>query len=79
MNGLAQLVERLVHLSLRFIHRLLSGIDRVSEQIAAVLNARGVAAVIQLDTLGFQKAAEICEEFVFLDRFHNSKSKVAKE
>ena len=61
----------MIHFNLGLADGLSGGIDRVRKQVAAFLNARGVAAVIQLNPFRFEKGAEVSEELVFLDGFHS--------
>ena len=72
MNRLAELVQGVVHLDLRLLHRFLGGIDRVREQVATLLDAGGVAAFVQGNPLRLEKVAEVAEQFVLLDGFHSS-------
>jgi hypothetical protein len=67
VNGLAELVQGVIHLDLRFLHRFLGGVDRVRKQVTALPDARGIAAVVQFNPLRLQKVAEVAEKFVFLD------------
>ena len=72
MNGLSELVESAVDLDFGFLDRFLSGINRLREQVATALDAVGIAAVVEFNSFRLQKAAEVSEEFVFLDGLHRS-------
>ena len=76
MNGLSELVQGPVHLDLRFLHGRLGGVDRVRKQVAALLDARSITALVQFNPLRLQKVAEVTEEFVFFDGLHSSLSKL---
>ena len=71
MYGLSEFIQCTVHLYLRFLDRTLGGIDHVRKQVAALLDARGITAVVQFNPLRLQKVSEVAEKFVFFDGLHN--------
>ena len=61
MNCLPDLIQSVIHFNLGLADGLSGGIDRVRKQVAALLDARGVAAVVQLNAFRFQETAEALE------------------
>ena len=74
MDLLPELVQCAVHLDLGLADRCLGGVDRVRQEVAPLLDARGIAAFLEFNPLRLQKVAQVAEQFVFLDGFHNSRS-----
>ena len=65
MNDLPKLIELFVELSLGASKAFLTGVDGLGEQGAALLEGLRVSALLEIHTLGFKKALQILEQFVF--------------
>ena len=74
MNGVPELFQLLVHLHLCVSDALLRRVDSIGQHVTSAIDALRVHALLEFDTLGLQKAAEVLKEFVFFDGFHDSLS-----
>ena len=72
MDSLPQLIEFLVHLDFGLADGFLRAIDGVSEQATRLVDALNIGSILQFNALGGQEAAEVSEQFAFLDGFHIS-------
>ena len=63
-------LEVLVHLDFRPGDALLAEVNGIGQEGAAFLNGRRVAAILHLDSLGFQELTKVLVEFCFLNSFH---------
>lgn len=71
MNGLTNGVHRLVHLNPGFGHGILGGVDGAGQHAAALVNSLRVTALLQRNTPGFQKIAQVLVQLPTVDLFHN--------
>lgn len=79
VNRLPKLVQCLIDLHPGLANRLLGCVDRIGQQVAALLDASGICAVVEFDSLRLEEVTEVLEEFVFFDCFHNSLTKLLEE
>ena len=70
MDDLPQFIHVFIDLSPRPLETLLTQVNCIRQERAALLNTDRVAALCELDSLGFQKSAQVPIKFCFVDPFH---------
>ena len=70
MDGLAELIQLLIHFHLCALHRFLRAVDGIREQVATLADPLRVVPVLDFDAFELKEIAQGLEQFVFLYSFH---------
>jgi len=70
VDNLTHVIELPLHFRFGAVKGLLTQIDRVCQNTAALLDLLRVRPFLQFNSLGFQKAAQVSKEFVFINLVH---------
>ena len=70
MNDLTDLVQLLIQALLGTVNAVLADVDSIGEQGTARVDALGVTALGELNSLILQESADMFVKFVFLNGLH---------